>query len=67
MTTYKPAPGSPMTALVLTAGGVVVFDRAKGTQREVSVGQALPDGSLVKAVNQGKHRIETDRGPINLQ
>jgi len=53
--------------LALTASGVVVFDQAKGNQREVPVGQALPDGSVVKAVLPSKHRIETDRGPILLQ
>lgn len=53
--------------LALTTTGVVVFDQAKGNQREVPIGQALPDGSVVKAVLPSKHRIETDRGPILMQ
>lgn len=53
--------------LTLTNTGVVVFDRAKGTQREIHVGQTLPDGSVVQAVNPAKQRIETDHGPIVLQ
>lgn len=59
--------GGESGILVLTAGAVVVFDPATSTQREVGVGKALPDGSIVKAVNPGRHRIETDRGVISLQ
>ena len=52
--------------LALTPSSVIVYDRERRVQSEVRVGGVLPDGSRVLGVQPTRHRVDTDRGPLDL-
>lgn len=52
--------------VALTANSVVLYDRERRVQTEVRAGGALPDGSRLVSVQPGRHRVETDRGVLEL-
>jgi hypothetical protein len=45
---------------------VIVYDRERRVQSEVRIGGLLPDGSRVLGVQPSRHRIDTDRGLVEL-
>lgn len=53
--------------VAVTAKGAVVFDAARGTQQEVTIGQRLPDGSVIQAVSPAEGRLTTDRGVLTYR
>ena len=50
--------------ITLTGSGVVVFDKERKAQRLVGIGGQLPDGSILRSVDQKSGRISTDRGDV---
>lgn len=52
--------------VALTPNSVIVYDRDRRTQTEIRAGGTLPDGSKVISVHATSHRVETDRGILEL-